>query len=157
MKKILSYLLLAFLLVMIVLMSGCTTQGKVLKYMNNNDKFRTKYLADNCEVDTLTEYIKGKDSIIIKEIEVKGDSVLCPPVILPNGEVLPPVRVKCPDQIVKYNEVLRIDTVVRQVENTSKLKGAELLLDNERKTSYLFKWIAGVMFACLLLSIFFRK
>lgn len=157
MKKTFNYLLLALLIVMIALMSGCTTQGKVLKYMDNNKSFKVKYLAENCEVDTLTEYIKGKDSIIVKEIEVKGDSVLCPPVTLPSGEILPPVRVKCPDQVVKYNEVLRIDTVVRQVENTSKLRGAELLLEDERKLSYLLKWACGVLLLAVIAIFIFRK
>lgn len=157
MKKIFNYLLLAFLIVMIALMSGCTTQRKVLKYMDNNKPFKVKYLAENCEVDTLTEYIKGKDSIIIKEIEVKGDSVLCPEIVTPDGVVIPAVKVKCPNQVVKYNEVLRIDTIVRQVENTSKLRGAELLLEDERKLSHLLKWACGVLLLAVIAIFIFRK
>lgn len=151
MKKILSALIL------VAVFASCTTQRKVVNFMNNNDKFRIKYLAENCEVDTLTEYIKGKDSIIIKEIEVKGDSVLCPEIVTQEGVVIPAVKVKCPDQKVSYKEVLRIDTVVKVIENTSKLKGLDQKIKEQDKTISILKWAIGVLLGLFVLAMFLKR
>lgn len=96
-------------------MQSCTTERKAIDYMNKHPEVSSKYCGDKYPVKET--YIKGKDSIITKEVFIKGDSVDCPAVV--NGKDTVKVRVKCPDQKVVYNNVYRTDTV--KVENTAKL------------------------------------
>lgn len=103
------------LAIVAVLLSSCTTQNKVYTYMGKNQDFKLKYLAENCTVNEKETFIKGKDSIIEKEVIVKGDSIECPIV---KGVVQ---KAKCPDARIVYKEILRVDTVLKQIENKSKL------------------------------------
>ena len=102
-----------------ILLSGCSLEkriakAKVLAY-NHPERF-----ADVCSklYPVVPTYIKGKDSIVEKTVEVKGDSIPCPP--NEKGEV---VKVKCPDQKIIYQNVYRTDTVEK--ESTAKLSALQ--------------------------------
>lgn len=104
-----------YLLLAIVLLASCTTQNKVYTYMGKNNDFKLKYLAENCTVNEITKLIKGKDSIIERTVTLVGDSIPCPTI---NGIIQ---KAKCPDARIVYKEILRVDTVLKQIENKAKL------------------------------------
>lgn len=62
------------------------------------------FCADKYPVQA--RFIPGKDSIIYREVTVKGDSIPCP--ANEKGQL---VNVKCPDAKILYKETLRVDTV----------------------------------------------
>lgn len=97
--------------------TSCTTERKAIKYFDKHQLVAADYCASKYPV--IPTYIKGKDSIIEKTVEVKGDSIPCPP--NEKGEV---VKVKCPDAKLVYQERWRTDTVVK--ENTAKLSALQL-------------------------------
>lgn len=109
---------------LLVLLGGClqscVTQRKVEKYLNNNPLFASEWCGTKYPVKE--RLIKGKDSIIEKTVEVKGDSVDCPPQVKGNDTIR--VKVKCPDQKIVYHNVYRTDTVEK--ENTAKLNALQL-------------------------------
>lgn len=58
-----------------------------------------------------TVYVKGKDSITVKTVLVKGDSIKCPDVINKNGDTVKGKMIKCPDAVIKYIDTSRVDTL----------------------------------------------
>ena len=102
-------------------LQSCVTERKVEKYLKKNPLFASEWCAEKYPVKE--KFIKGKDSIIEKTVEVKGDSIPCPP--NEKGEV---VKVKCPDQKIVYQNVYRTDTVEK--ENTAKLDYYKLAIQD---------------------------
>lgn len=97
--------------------TSCTTERNAIKYFDKHQLVAADYCAGKYPV--IPTYIKGKDSIIEKTVEVKGDSIPCPP--NEKGEV---VKVKCPDAKLVYQERWRTDTITK--ENTAKLSALQI-------------------------------
>lgn len=97
--------------------TSCTTERKAIKYLDKHPLVAADYCASKYPV--VPTYIKGKDSIIEKTVEVKGDSIPCPP--NEKGEV---IKVKCPDAKLVYQNVYRTDTITK--ENTAKLSALQI-------------------------------
>jgi len=104
--------------------TSCTTERKAIKFLNKHPLVAADYCASKYPV--VPTYIKGKDSIIEKTVEVKGDSIPCPP--NEKGEV---VKVKCPDAKLVYQNVYRTDTITK--ENTAKLSALQLRYNDLEK------------------------
>ena len=115
MKKYLIYFIIVFGV------ASCTTERKAIKFLNKHPFVAADYCANKFPV--IPTYIKGKDSIIEKTVEVKGDSIPYPP--NEKGEV---IKVKCPDAKVVTRDVYRTDTITK--ENTAKLSALQQRYNN---------------------------
>lgn len=102
------------ILVISLLIVSCSANKKIIKEITKAKGTMNTYpdsFAYNCDklFPIKETFIKGKDSVINKEIIVKGDSIACP------GEIGKPAKyVKCPDIKVSYKEIFRIDTIVKE-------------------------------------------
>jgi len=143
---------------------GCTTERKAINYMDKHPDVSSKYCGDRFQ--SVPKYIKGKDSIRIDTVEVKGDSVECPPVI--NGTDTVRVKVKCPDQKVLTKTINRVDTIYVQNEakivylSRALIKSDENINKEEERADTWRKWalwslgVNLVLLIGLLLKLFGR-
>lgn len=103
-----------FLLLIILFAAACNT---VKKQQRNAEAFYRSYpekLAKECAekfpVDTI--YKHGATIVKSDTITVKGDSISCPPYINAKGDTVF-VKVKCPDNKIIHDTIIRIDTIVK--------------------------------------------
>lgn len=103
-------------------------------------------------------FIKGKDSIINREVIIKGDSIECPKV---NGIVN---KVKCPDAKIINRDIYRVDTLIK--ENTAKISDLtndkykleqELKKVKENASNRLYAIIGLSILLCGLIFVFIKK
>lgn len=119
-----------FILLMVIL-SGCTTQNKVNKWLDTKPKEKTEqvvgrylklnelYAATFCdEAYPIQEQTETSVDTLKIPVIVKGDSIPCPPVTdVKTGKVYTPM-VKCPD--VSY-----FQTTIKTLEKTTKESSAK--------------------------------
>lgn len=110
------------LIVYAILVSSCTTETKVQKWLNNHQLKQAEWCSQKYPVKT--EYVKGEEILKVDTTFVKGDSIPCPETV--QGKI---VKVKCPDNKAIYSTILRVDTVVK--ENTAQVSYFKGLYDLE--------------------------
>lgn len=142
------------LVLLALLLFSCGTQRKIdrakaIAYQH------PKEFAEFCAtVYPVKEvFIKGKDSIINREVLIKGDSIECPKV---NGVIQ---KVKCPDAKIINRDVYRVDTFF--VENTARIQDLadkkykveqELIEEKEKSLRRLYTIIglSVLLFVCII-------
>lgn len=91
-----------------MLLSGCITRGKVVKYMEANPEMMAKYCA--VEFPVKTEYIRGKSDTVTRVVK---DTIIrqieCPPDS--DGNV---VKLECPPNELIYKYIHNTDTLIRE-------------------------------------------
>lgn len=103
-------------------LSGCGTKHKIRKAQAVAMEYPSEFSGFCAKAfPVIPTYIKGKDSIINREVVLKGDSIPCPP-----NEIGRTVYVKCPDQKVLYRDIWRTDTIVK--ESTARLDSLNRIL-----------------------------
>lgn len=160
--KNLSLILIAFVFVGCASLEKKTKKALAIAY-ENPVPFAV-FCADKYPVQA--RFIPGKDSIIYRDVTIKGDSIPCPP--NDKGEV---VNVKCPDAKIVYRETLRVDTafqvdsakltVIREenraLRNDIAVKSSTIEELKEDKR-VLNRWIIGLGAVVLVLGLLiFRK
>lgn len=91
-----------------ILLSGCITRGKVVKYMEANPEMMAKYCAT--EFPVKTEYIRGKSDTVthvVKDTIIR--QIECPPDS--EGNV---VKLECPPNELIYKYIHNTDTLIRE-------------------------------------------
>lgn len=110
------WLILVLVLLFLGLLQSCTTERKVLNYLSKNPLLGATFCATKYPIKT--DYIKGKDSLRIDTITIKGDSVICPPNTVAT-------KVKCPDAKILERWNYRTDTLIK--ENTARLDSLQII------------------------------
>lgn len=145
--KHLRYLLFVFMIGLAFV--SCTGKKGYLKYKAKHLDIFAKDCANSFPVKTV--FIKGKDSITVKDSLIKGDSIACPKV---EGQTKY-VYVKCPDSKVITKVVLRVDTLVKRDSSilflNEKLKQTIQLQDDKIKELRSTK--TSLILSCIILFI----
>lgn len=119
------------LLCVALIIQSCTTERKALKYLNKHPLVAATFCSSAYPVQT--KIVKGKDSLRVDTITLKGDSVDCPPVIKPDGSTIIP-KAKCPDVKTVDRWYSRVDTAFQ--ENTARLDSMRIVFSNLEKAKY---------------------
>lgn len=104
--------LMAFILLLAGFLQSCSTLekriGKAKLVAYENPASFSEFCAQIYPAKE--KYIKGRDSIRVDTITIKGDSVVCPPTVNSKGDTLY-VKVKCPDVKTLTKYINRVDTI----------------------------------------------
>lgn len=147
-----------YLIFIAVLLSACTTERKVVKYLNENPKVSSLYCADKFPVKET--FIKGKEIIksdtvttidtVITEHLVKGETVYIKSISKPCKSITKYISVT--DTIVKENTT-RVSYLSDRAKEYEVLYNAE-----QKKAKKLIWWIVGFALSVLgLILIIIKK
>lgn len=130
-----------------ILVSSCTTERKVKRWMDNNGIKMSEWCSQKYPVKT--EYLKGETIVKNDTTLIKGDSIPCPETI--KGKI---VKVKCPDVATVYTTINRVDTVIKEntakvayykglydLETIEKIKTDEILIESNKTAKKRLNWI----------------
>ena len=149
--KHLRYLLFVFLIGLAFV--SCTGKKGYLKYKAKHVEIFAQDCANSFPVKTV--FIKGKDSITIKDSLIKGDSIACPQSKEDKEKGVKPTFAKCPDSKVITKVVLRVDTLVQRDSSilflNEKLKKTVQLQDDKIKELRSAK--ISLILGCIILTI----
>lgn len=104
-------------LVLGFLLTGCTTQRKVVKYMNAHGYEAASYCALAFPVKDSTIYLPGKTVVTHHVDTIPGEVIPCPDHFVDANKK---IYVHCPPSIHTHDTVIRHDTAYVIRENTAK-------------------------------------
>ena len=99
------------------LLTGCTTEKKVVRYMDAHGFQAAEYCAGAFPVKDSTIYLPGQTTVVRHTDTIPGETIQCPPQL--PGEAA--ATVKCPPSIVTHDTATRVDTLRIKTENTAKI------------------------------------